>query len=134
MALGDDVRWGVKLGLVMGGMYTLLALLLFALGGPDRFARNQISLATLVTVYMLGGLAAGLVLGVFRPALRERHTAFVVAFLAAIPVSFGMTVLVVGRIDGWTAGEWSETAVLSLLLAVMGIAVLWKDPDAGSAE
>lgn len=129
MTQTNDIKWGVRLGLNIGAMYTALVLILYAFGGMARFARNQISLFALVSVYLLGGILAGFVLGVFRPALRERNTAFVVAVLAALPVAYGLSVLLTG-----TFVDWGTTAFLSLLIAVLGVGVLWKSPEGGDTQ
>ncbi len=125
----EDIFWGLRVGLIIGGLYAGGVLLLFALGGSGRFERLNISLPVLVAVYLLGGLSAGIVLGVFRPALREKYSAFIVSVLAAMPISFGITMLVTGKARDWTIEEWSTAAFMSLFIAAVGIAVLWQDSE-----
>jgi hypothetical protein len=112
----------------MGGMYTVLVVLLYAVSGSGRFDRTGVSIGALCLLYLLGGLAAGVVLGLFRSALDERHSAFVVAVIAAFPISLGVTVLLSGNLSNWTIEEWSTTAFMSLFIAAIGISVLWKEP------
>ena len=113
----------------MGAMYALLAVVLYAVGGPGRFERTGASIGSLCILYLLGGLAAGVILGVFRSALDERHSAFVVAVIAAFPIALGLTVLLTGNRSNWTMREWSTTAFMSLFIAAIGISVLWKEPE-----
>ena len=129
MFKGEDLRWGSKLGLIIGGTYTALAVVVFAVSGSRRFDKLDVSLGWVCLVYLAGGFAGGFVLGVFRSALRERNSAFVVSVIAAIPVSIGLTFLLTGHFSNWTMEEWTTSAFLSLLIAVLGMAVLWKEPE-----
>jgi len=129
MSRREDLSWGVRLGLIMGAMYALVVVSLYAVSGPARFDRTGVSIGALCLLYLLGGLAAGAVLGVFRSALDERHSAFVVAVIAAFPISLGVTVLLTGNLSNWTMKEWSTTAFMSLFIAAIGISVLWKEPE-----
>jgi hypothetical protein len=129
VAKAEDLRWGIKLGSIIGVGYTALAVLIFALSGSSRFDKLGVSLGWLSLVYLAGGFAGGFVLGMFRSALEERDTAFVVSVIAAIPVSIGLTLLLTGHFSNWTMEEWTTSAFLSLLIAVIGMAVLWKEPE-----
>jgi hypothetical protein len=113
----------------MGAMYSAVAVLIYAFSGSGRFESAGVSVGALCLLYLLGGLAAGVVLGVFRSALEERNSAFVVAVLASLPISLGVTVLLTGKISNWSMREWTTTALMSLLLAAMGISLLWKGPE-----
>lgn len=129
----EDVLWGIRVGLIIGCMYAALVVILYAIGGSARFDRINVPLSNLLVVYLLGGLTAGTVLGVFRPALRDRYSAFVVGVIAAIPVSIGITILVTQKARNWTVAEWSTVAFMSLFVAAVGIAVLWQDPEANGS-
>lgn len=129
-----DLKWGVRIGLTMGGMCTLLALVIYAAGGSGRFDKLHITVLSLIAVYFLGGLLAGVVLGVFRSTLRERYSSFVVSVIPAMPVSAGMTVLATGKTSDWGMQEWSTTAFMSLFMAAVGISVFWKDTTGLDSE
>ena len=97
--------------------------------GPRRFDKTGVTLGSAIALYLLGGLSAGIVLGVFRSALKEKHSAFVVSVLAAIPVAIGITILVSSNARNWTMKEWSMSAFMSLFIAAAGMSVFWRDPD-----
>jgi hypothetical protein len=129
MSRHEDLNWGIRLDLLMGAIYSALAVLIYAFSGSGRFDSTGISVGALFLLYFLGGMAAGVVLGSFRSALEERNSAFVVAALASLPISLEMTVLLTGKISNWSMREWTTTALMSLLLAAMGISVLWNRPE-----
>jgi hypothetical protein len=85
-AVTDNVRWGAGLGLIFGAIYSVIALGIYATRGSRPFATNGVSLLALIAAYFGGGLAAGVVIGLFRPLLRWRLGAMVVGFIGAIPV------------------------------------------------
>ena len=124
-----DLLWGVRLGLIIGSLYAVLALILYGTGGSARFEKLHTTVFSVIAVYLIGGLSAGIVLGIFRPALQQRYSAFVVSVIAAMPVAAGLTILATDKFGDWTLREWSTTAFLSLFVAAVGVAVLWKDPE-----
>jgi hypothetical protein len=125
----EDVIWGAKLGLVIGVMYTALAVLLYAFTGSGRFDKVGIPVGVLCLLYLVGGLVAGLVLGVFRSALDNRASAFVVGILAAMPISFGITGALSHGFSQWTMDEWIMVLVMSMILSAMGVSILWEAPE-----
>jgi hypothetical protein len=121
--------WGIRHGTLIGGLYSVFVTVLYGVDGPRRFDKIDVALPALIALYMLGGFSAGLVLGAFRSALRQKHTAYVVSVLAAIPVALGTTVLVTSSARNWTMKEWSVSAFMSLFIAAVGMGAFWRDPD-----
>ena len=128
MSRRGDILWGIRNGLLYGAGYSVVVVLLYAVDGPRRFDKIGVPLGPLIVFYLLGGLSAGIVLGVFRSALTRKYSAFIVSVLAAIPVAIGGTVLVTSNATDWTMREWSMSAIMSLIMAVIGMAVFWQDP------
>lgn len=106
-------------------MYCVLAALIYASSGSSRFDKNGVSVGSLCLFYLTGGLIAGLVLGVFRDALQEWNSAFVVSVIAATPISFGGFLLLSGSPSNWSMSEWTGVALGSLIFAAIGMAVFW---------
>ena len=126
----DDIRWGVSKGLIMGGLYSLFGALLYILDGPGRFDRAGINIGILCLAYLGGGIGAGLILGLLRDALGDRVTATFVSVLAALPVSFGMTLLTRAKpLEDWGDREIIIVVGSAVLIGCLGMAVLWKDRD-----
>jgi hypothetical protein len=129
----EDLAWGVRNGALFGGLYSIVVVILYAVDGPRRFDKINVALPALIALYLLGGFSAGLVLGAFRSALRQRYSAFGVSVLAAIPVAVGTTVLVTSNGRHWTAKEWFVATFMSLFIAAAGMGAFWENPeDVGS--
>ncbi len=125
-----NVVWGARKGAFWGILYAVVAAILYVVdSGPQRFDRNGINIGPLFLVYLFGGFFAGVILGVFRPALQRRVPAAGVSILAAAPISIGVIVLVTGKASQWGASEWLGTLVSSIVFGVIGMTVLWKDRD-----
>jgi len=135
MSRREDLAWGVRNGMLIGGLYSLFVLILYSVDGPRRFDKINVALPALIGLYLGGGFTAGLVLGAFRSSLRSRTTAYAVSLLAAIPVAIGTTVLVTRNGTHWTSKEWFVATFMSVFIAVAGMAAFWKgDPEDVSSE
>jgi hypothetical protein len=98
---------------------------LFFVAGAGRFEANGVALAGAILFYLLGGGAAGAVAGLFREVPKGPLAKLVVAFLVALPVSFGAILVL-------EAGDFSSVRVPSVLLGtllfgLMGAGVFWDD-------
>lgn len=131
--MGQDLRWGAGWGLLGGLVYLVFAaaVLLLRGGGEDA----PVSIPLLLAAYPVAGVVAGVVVGLFRPALRTRGGAMRVGAAAALPVCIGFVGLMRGPVSSWTGAEWFGAIGGAVLLGVMGGSILWGqlygfDPDA----
>ena len=88
--ISSDVKITVFCGLVLGAMFSSIALVTFIVRGNAPFAHLQVSLFRSVATYMIAGAAAGLLIGLLLPLTRWLPGAALVAFIAAFVVWFLM--------------------------------------------
>ena len=109
----------------MGVALSLLALIVFLIGGEGTFASLHTSFAKAVLAYLLGGIIAGTIVGILRPLARWKAGAVVVGFLASLPVAVLFRLAAVGA-DGWSK---RDTGVSLLFAATLGtsLGVAYRD-------
>ena len=95
-AIGN-LKWGVKGGLTLAVFYSLWIGLVFLIGGADTFGRLGVSPTTVIAAYVTMGVLAGAVIGLLRPLTGNGFGAFVVGYLAAVPIAAGGMIC----FDGW---------------------------------
>lgn len=133
--ISRDLRWGAGWGLFGGVVWGVFAAVVIILrDGIPESAPERVTPLTLLTLYPLGGIGAGLVVGLLRPFARERSGAMLVGMVAALPFAAGFMYLKSGSISGWGGAEWFAVIAGSMLLGAMGGYKLWDqhnfDPEA----
>lgn len=87
---GDNIRWGVRCGVLLAVYAATIWLISLAIGGETQFRTTVASPITLVAVYGLVGVLGGMALGLMRPALRRWPgrllAGFVVTAVAMTPI------------------------------------------------
>jgi len=111
-----NVLWGVYWGICGAVFYSLVAGLIYLVGGSEPFARHSSTLGMTIIGYFVGGILAGLIIGILRPLNRWAWGAGVVGFLAAIPIWAGMRV----AIHGLKPVSWSDVETIIQLSALFG--------------
>ena len=117
-AMGN-LKWGVKGGLGIASFYCVWVGGLYLLGGPEPFSRLGVSLTSVIATYLVGGVAAGAVIGLLRPLSRNDFGAFVVGYLAAVPITAGLMIRLDGWPTAWTVRRWHEFPILVLVFGTM---------------
>jgi len=87
-AIGN-LKWGVKGGLAFAAVYCLWVGLLSLIGGPETFSHLGVTVTSLMATYVAVGVLAGAVIGLLRPLTGNDFGAFVVGYLAALPITTG---------------------------------------------
>ena len=88
--ISSDVKITVFCGLVLGAMFSTIAVVIFIVRGNAPFEHLQVSLLRSVTTYLIAGATAGLLVGLLLPLTRWLPGAALVAFIAAFVVWFLM--------------------------------------------
>lgn len=86
----------VAIGLSVGIAFSLFATLLLLFGGTDGFSELGVSAGAALMLYMVGGLAGGVVAGLLNPLARSLCGFVVIGIAATIPMSIGTGVLLSG--------------------------------------
>jgi hypothetical protein len=87
--------------------------------GPEPFSRLGVSLATVMATYVTVGVLAGAVIGLLRPLTGNGFGAFVVGYLAAVPITAGLMTCLKGWPSTWTTGSWHSFPMLVLIFGTM---------------
>src|SRR5687767_15501416 len=85
-----DLAWGARIGLAFGVVYCALATVLLA--GQLRSSAPEAQMPPLwllLSLYLVGGIVGGALIGLFRPLTRSRPGATLVGVLAMLPIAFG---------------------------------------------
>ena len=119
-----DVVSGIRWGLAIAGVLTILALITVPISGGFVLRTRQgweINIGAVIAVYVVTGVVAGAIAGAFRPLLRSRLGAAFVGVLGATPLGLGT---IVGR-NGptlWTSSEVLTAVFFPLLFGIpMGL-------------
>jgi hypothetical protein len=117
-AIGN-LKWGVKGGVGGAAVYCLWVGLLFLIRGPEAFSRLGVSLTTVIATYLAVGVLAGAVIGLLRPLTGNDFGAFVVGYLAAVPIAAGIMICLRGWPTTWPARLWHVYPMLVLIFGTM---------------
>lgn len=81
-----NIIWGVRYGVTIAVPFCIVAILVFAIGDSRSLNASGLTITGVLTAYVLSGIAAGGIVGVFRPFLRSRVGSTLVGILASMPV------------------------------------------------
>jgi hypothetical protein len=89
-----------------GGLFSLIVIAESVIRGSDVAASVGMTLPVLIGLYLGGGLAAGVLVGLLKPYGRTRSGAALVGMCAAFPVCLVAVLLMVdpGTPIGWVLG------------------------------
>ena len=108
--ISSDVKITVFCGLVLGAMFSAIALVTFLVRGNAPFQHLQVSVLRSVATYLIAGTVAGLLVGLLLPLARWLPGAALVAFVGAFAL--------------WFFVGWSVSAQEPLIETVKASAVL----------
>ena len=123
----DTMAESVLAGLFVALACSAWALLMVGIRGRAVVNRLGLSVAELIGLYFVGGLAAGAVIGFLRPWVRNTLGAMAVGYIGAMPFVAGGFALTIEP-ERWLSEGLILTLITSLAGAGVG-AVLWSDKD-----
>lgn len=129
LGLKSNIPWGLSWGVPAGILYAMLGGTLFVLGGAAAKAKYGVGLATVLGLYVGGGVGTGIVLGMFRPILRWRAG----SMLAGIVVALSAAAIYTTVSHTWSPASASGVIVYGLGFGALAGATLWKNPPAPKA-
>jgi hypothetical protein len=119
------VVWGARWGAIFGLVYATIALVILIFSGTKPFEAQGTTFVNTVIVYMVGGTAAGCVVGLLRPLANNRLGAAVIGFLAALPV--GALASIGSRVSSFTLIGQSVVVVLFGLIVGVPAGIVLQD-------
>lgn len=122
----SNIGWGIKRGLILAATYALIAVAIAALN-PGAFDANDTTLAEVLVIYFMSGLTGGAVIGLARPLLARKNTAYAPAVVAMTIAVFGMAVILEGHPRNWSDEEWFGVIVGGPLFGVLGVHSIWRE-------
>ena len=102
----DDLRWGIRWGLVMAGLYSALVIVFALVQGSLRFDRYGANLFQILLGYLAAGLLGGAIVGWLRPFNDSAWGRAFIGLLASVPVFSAFMVVLSGLPSQWTRNDW----------------------------
>jgi hypothetical protein len=99
----NNVKWGVSGGLGIASFYCIWVIVVYTLAGAEAFTRQGVSLQAVIATYLVVGVSAGALIGLFRRWAENWFGAFVVGLAAGVPIAAGLMIC----INGWPT-TWSH--------------------------
>ena len=127
-----NLTWGSLWGLFLGGLYSLAGSAVYVLKGSSAADPGGVSLADIVSTYLLGGMAGGAIVGLLRPLTRWRTGAAVVGVVALTPVCMGFLYLMSGPIRNWAGAEIFALFVTAVPVGSYGGYQMWEPTRSSS--
>jgi hypothetical protein len=129
----EGVRSGVKWAVAFAGVYSAYVVLLAIVKGSTTFESQHTTLLKVLAVYWGGGVAAGVVVGLFLPIGQHPVGAMVLGALGGVPV-FAAAMLATTP-----PANWGDYMILSLVGgaavgALTGLVLYVGDRDDSSAR
>lgn len=120
MSLSANLGWGIRWGLAFASGYIAWVLLLYLVAGSAPFEEHgNLTVGKAIVAYIAGGVLAGSIVGSLRPLVRWLLGAIVLGVIAAVPVTLGMLIAMVGM-PPW-AFEYKFAAVIApIVLGSLG--------------
>jgi hypothetical protein len=111
----QDVKWGLKWGTGFAVGMTIYTIGLYLAVGSEPFDRVGLRPPVVLALYIIGSLAAGLIVGFLRKLTATRDGSMLVGTVAALPASFAMGLAFFGAPSAWSAGDWVQCIFMAIL-------------------
>jgi hypothetical protein len=103
----------------VAGTYALVATVTRVIGGPRAFERQGVTYPAAVVSYLVLGVAAGVVIGLCRPALRHGVGRAAVGLSVGTLAAAGIALVAAGHPSRWDLDEYG-----AIILVALGVAVV----------
>ena len=123
MTIINNLKWGVRWGLVVAVAFTGIAVVVAVAAGPDP--RGGPSLPSLVGFYFLGGTVGGLLVGLLRPITAHKAGAIFVGTLVTAALLSLLDYLFVIK-DHWQTVDTELVTILSLIAGPVTTLMIWE--------
>lgn len=126
-----DLRWGVAWGLAYAVIFCLFAAIVALANGSTYFGKYDLTLVQVSSLYLVGGLIAGALIGALRKYSDHAVGAMIVGFVAAVAVLMVFQISSDGNPTKWQTGDWSYIFIGSLLVGPATALIRWKRTHPG---
>lgn len=115
----QNLRWGIRGGLVIAVVYCIWVTAVFLIQGSGPFERQGVTLLSVILTYLGVGATAGGVVGLLRPLTSHRLGAYLAGITAGIPVAVGLAICVRGFPSQWDFADRMLVPVFSVIAGVV---------------
>lgn len=117
---------GVAGGVGLATLYSIYVVVVAHTNGPEAFAKDGVTLETVVVTYLVGGTVSGAIVGALLPLRRNIVGAVFVGFVAAVPLIMGIFYSISGSPTRWQSSDWMGVFVISSAFGVAAGRMLRK--------
>ena len=123
--VAHDMWRGARYGGAFGAALSIWAALVYLIGGRTAFAEKGVSLAGLVALYLLNGVAGGVLVGLVRPLTRSLPGMILTAMLVAVPVAVAIRLMASG-LEPLTRVDLEGMAIIIVCGGAAGGVGVWR--------
>lgn len=116
------LKWGAEWGLISGGVFALMALVVLALKG---FPDIGMPVAWFLVLYLLAGLVGGVLVGLTRPLMTTPTRTSMLGVVIALPIIAVLAPSALGPYPAWGGEEWGAVVLSSVVLGWFGARNWW---------
>lgn len=113
----------MRIGLVAAAFFSVVAMVIFVIEGPPP-ENLEITIQSLVILYVSGGLITGAIAGLLAPVARHWAGAMLVGVIGAIPLS-ALALITLDGTAQWTRTSTEVIVVWSLVVGSLVGLGLW---------
>ncbi len=125
-----DLRWGVAWGLAYAVIFCLFAAIVALANGSTYFGKYNLSLVQVSSLYLVGGLIAGALVGALRKYTDHAVGAMMVGLVAAVVVLMVFQISSDGNPARWRMRDWNDILIGSLVGPAAAL-IRWKRTHPG---
>ena len=114
-----NIIWGVGSGALMALAYSIVALMIYAVFGAHVLHTPGLTIGLVLISYWVGGLTAGLLVGMLRPLSRFRWGPYLLGAIAGTAVFAAFQASTMGPMWRWSWGDWTTPLILGVVMGVL---------------
>lgn len=119
---------GASIGLGVGAALAVVASIALVTRGDSVFAKQHVTYAGVIALYLGGGVIAGAIVGALSPLARHDAGVPVIGVAAALPVALASRTLMYGFVS-WRTFDTAFVGFLTLLWGLTGSLVYLRGRD-----
>lgn len=123
------IQRGAKIGFVFGLIYCCFAGIIYSLSGDNSFRKHNTTVGAVLVLYLVSATLCGVVVGALKPVSNKSWWGkYLVGIFAAIPVSFGVGILLSQGQFPWAKSLWFAV-ITSIFIFGIGGAKMFARED-----
>jgi hypothetical protein len=116
----ENIVWGLRRSMAVAAGFAAFVIVEYLLLGPRTTGRIGVTLPAILSIYVCGGLAAGIVLGVGRPWAKIRVGAVIIGVFVGICVYGSAGIIIDGLPSHWDGAAWFAAILVGGIIGAFG--------------